>query len=234
MKAHAAWVTLLVFGLTPLGVSATVIDNFEVGAYGPVSDMTADGNPGAGATQAGLSTSDVIGGERTASPYLTSGAGVTGGLILTAGDDGALVTVLADGSANLYHTWAGPGGAGLGGVDLTSGGHDRIDLQLSASAASGAFVSLLLTDTDGDEALYQPGHSVTGPLSMPYDEFYDPAGLTDFDSIDLITLSVGARATGEDAEITILDLRTAPEPGSLALLGLGMLVCHRRRRAGVV
>jgi hypothetical protein len=215
----------------PATANAVIIDTFEVGPYGPISDTTPGDGPGPSATQTGLPVSHVIGGERTAWVELNVGTEASAELALTPVDDGATFTIQPSyASAKFSQRYAGPGGLGLGGIDLTAAGsHDRILFSIADNPGGGNFI-ILLTDTDGDRADIQPNVNQSGVYTALYEDFHALSGQLNFDAIDQIDISLGYRSTDDPYIGTVSDIRTAPEPATLTLLLLGTLTAGRTRR----
>ena len=205
--------------------SATVIiDNFEGGPF----SLTAPDSP---VSQTGLSTANVIGGQRNISVRsFTSGAPTMVSLSLSAGDDAALLSsTFSGGSATLAYP--------LGGLmDLTVGGTlDRFEIvvsgvdealcalantcQVQAAHGSGGIFTITSVDV-----------LIDGIVTLPYSAF----GNADFAQVDELRFSPIVR---DEGGYSVSEIRAVPEPSTALLLGGGLLALvfratRLRRSAG--
>lgn len=216
-----------------MGANALLIDDFSTG-QGPLVDMIGggplptNGVTGAGIIDAGGGTmgqrnitvdagpSSVGGGDETS-------VSVIGNALSMSNEDGV------DGTVTVL--WAGTGGTGLGGVDLTDMGlSDRIGLTVNSIDLS---VSLMFTIIDtvagvstGTLTFVQTTNFMTSIL------FSNFVGTADFTTVDSIQLVASSTQASWDGNISFLQSTNLPAPGALALFGLGLIgmAGYSRRR----
>ncbi|MHC4695111.1 MAG: PEP-CTERM sorting domain-containing protein [Planctomycetota bacterium] len=212
--------------------NAGFIDKFDTHQIVVVnSGIPIDGNVTSGA--------DIVGVEREIGLVWLSGpndivlepdAGGTGLLNLSVGADtsgnGAIVWDGADGSPLLDPT-------GLGGIDLTGGGMDRIGIDVVFDDLPVDLVLQVYTDAaNWSQALVQLPGGIAVPVRMDalYSAFNVVAGSgADFSNVGAIVLAVDNMDPATDLQIDLIEW--IPEPATLGLLALGGLALLRRRRA---
>ncbi len=189
---------------------AVVIDDFNGGAQ----TVVADGSDG-------IAYAGAIGGYREVyiesnnPPHAVADVLPSPGHFSLATDAGA--------DAFSLITWGGTAGSGLGGVDLVGGLVDNaFTLDIVASDHLAEYI-LRVTDTNG----YQEsiGESLNGPGAMSWQ--FDMFTIVDLTTVDTIALSVATQPGGDvvfDSFLTSGQVSPpqAPEPTTLALLGLGL------------
>ncbi len=147
------------------------------------------------------------------------------------GSPGATWTALlqwdgVDGSMALGHT-------GLGGVDLTDGG-TKTHLTVLADTDLPASMTLrVFTDAaNWAEQTFALGGVGFNNYSMSFAGGWTAsAGVPDFSSVGAVELFLDGTVTvNTDVTIDFVRSTTVPEPGTLALLGGGLIAVVRRRR----
>ncbi len=168
-KMMIATLGLLGCGLA-LPVLGEVIDDFETGAFAPVTDSVADPLPEY-LGQAGLPTANVIGGVRESLIYLTAGPSATMELDLSgAGDHGLEVEVAPNSSSFLILNYnGGDPNTGLGTIDLNQGTNDTIDLELLMDPNLSG--TLYVEAFDPNYAVAQTALAGSGTYTIPFSYF---------------------------------------------------------------
>jgi hypothetical protein len=206
--------------------SALTIDNFEEGPFS-VSDLLSGETS---ITQSGLSTLNVISGQRTVVVQSSGSIATTATLALTAGDDAADLAgdpnpPGAISGFRIEYAFEAP-------YDLTQGGSlDR--LVVDVSAASGT-PELRFNLFNGESIFATPSALVSGPgaITIPFSDFFQvvgPPAVLDFTQVNEIRL-IG-QVYGS---LSVANIAVVPGPSTALLLGssmLGLAARVRRRRA---
>lgn len=160
---------LLGFGLT-LPVAGQVIDDFEAGAFAPVTDSVADSMPEF-VFQGGLPTSNVIGGVREALVYLGTGASSSMELDLAGGGDHGIEVEIAPQSSGflLLNYNGGDPNSGLGAIDLNQGTNDSIDVEILMDPNLSG--TLYVEVFDPNYAVAQTALTGSGTYAVPFSYF---------------------------------------------------------------
>ncbi|MEM7145733.1 MAG: PEP-CTERM sorting domain-containing protein [Verrucomicrobiota bacterium] len=225
----------LLLGVLPLNAMTiiTTIDSLSSGAQ----TIDLSGTTGSSTDTFTGGGGSIIGGERDLTLTVTANPQSAGAeVIITAGTSNLLVADLGlqvEAATELLYN--GVGAAGLGGVDLTSGGANAfaigielLDLDLN--------IEIAVTDTGGDIATFsttEPG----GIFSSTTREFvfsnFSNLGATDFTSVDSVRLTFATDNPGADLVLDVLGTSFVPEPSrSLTILtGLALCFLNRRRPA---
>lgn len=227
------WVCVLLFSALFSGAArAFLIDDFDT--YQSVFIMAAAPSSKSDV----LADPDVLGGWRRISvTKIAGGTGFTNAVAAEANADAQNPNTFqvsngtySDSTVTL--TWDGNGG-GLGGIDITDGG-----------AATGVYIQLLVTDLPlvslKFDAISASGASSKSILFTSaksgidlYVPFADFVGSADFSQLNAFQLtmdgSVGWDAAFDRihtaaAPVVSLNTSAVPEPASLALLGLGLVL----------
>lgn len=218
---RVAAMALAVGGFAAMAVqpasAAVLIDSFDT-PQGPF--VVNSGTPNGGNEVAG---GGIIGGAREVWINHAGGPGnsdlnITGGIFFISNDFGTSSTV------NII--WDGVGSTGLGGEDLTAGGAMGIAVEVLLSDLGGT-LDLTLTDTF---AATQSSQIVLPAVGTPttFTFLFGAFAGVDLTSVDKIQLDIsgpGALDVGLDFLET-----SVPEPGTMALIGLGFVALGVRRR----
>jgi hypothetical protein len=217
----AAACVLLLF-LTPvMPAFGIVIDNFEdeLGPFGIVDNTEGDGS--VIDTQTGLSTHNVLSGERRVEVVLGGGDFVQASLSLSSGDDGATCIFGGGAYGAVYYRWT------YDGEDLTAGGtQDRFKVTLGAGTEAGGALEVYANSNGASDSQLS---SIDGPADIDflYEDFTGVL-LNHVTTLELRVLH--GTNPADDYDVIVMDISTAPEPATIALLGLGSLLLRRRCR----
>lgn len=205
-----------------------VIDNFNQGS---VDILVNNGSQTASDTDGGLSTTNVIGGERYSFLQWQTGTDNTTLKINTSGDDLEKASYGSQPGNDGYYYLIYGNGSALN-ADLTQGGtNNRFGLRFLFSDVVGTTTVSIVTDGVGTSTL-----SHANPLGGTMDEwvyfdYSDFSGSADFDDVDKITLTING-TTGADITLDHFSTTFIPEPTTLALMGMvgTVIVLLRRNR----
>jgi hypothetical protein len=205
------WLAIVVFALTSQSVSALLIDDFSAGDFFSVVTNSSPSD-----TQIGTGLAGVLGGNRTVDIAI----GGNGSVVTTVGSGLLDVGSSAASIATVDVTWDN-----FSAVDLTEGGlADGIFLSLPTPIDNDLDVTFLINGASTFTNTYPDGSS-GDDFFIAFSAFSDPAA---FGSVDSIMMSL-TDGTGWDAQVDFIETRPRsapspmPEPGSLALLGLGLI-----------
>jgi len=235
--AAALFVVSAVLFVTSDVAKAKLIDSFETGQ----SLAASSGTPVDSSTVDTAGT-DIIGGERDTVVEWLAGDNVT--FNVNSGTARLNFSLDTDTNGTFLITWDGDDSdassddyTGLGGVDLTDGGaSDRMRLDVLFDDLPVDLLVRVWTDADNaSEVVYSLGGTITS--STFFDELFTSftqvsgtSGPADFSNVGMIQLGFASVPTATD--LTINSIHTVPEPGSFALIGLGLagVATFRRRR----
>lgn len=204
-----------------------VIDDFE---EGPFTFIVTGWEFESSITQTGLNPSSVIGTERTVTLYNPGPQAesqlVWATLTTTGGDDSVLVDVDSDtyGVAEFRYGLSSDLNA-----DLTVGGHNAVAVQVT-QVSGNVRLGVTLGNGPADyEVAFLP---VSSPGTYLFAYSWFPS--IDVTDVDLIGWEVD-ELDGSAAAFSVADVRTIPEPSTVALLSMGTVAllayAWRRRRA---
>jgi hypothetical protein len=209
--------------------SAAIIDDFEDGAFS-LTSTSPNGNCGAGNSQSDLA--GVIGGARGASVLLwdqghTSGSAIFSLDLSSPGDHAVVLSIPAGRTATagcLYPASSQQEHE----INLIADGANAVQFTFSQDPGNGSLDFSVFTDSDHWASIALTGAAV---YQIPYSAF----GLSNDELVHVTQLYVDVICTAGNQPITaaLSDVRTVPEPSTLALFGVGMaaLVSLRMARA---
>jgi hypothetical protein len=220
-------------------VNAAVIDDFNV-STAQVTHTVNNGTPIDTTTgSTGGPLANIIGGTRGYSFTTRWGGGAgsnTGAFkINDFGDNTLTVDNATNVDSDLTITWDA-NGAGLGGADLLDGTGNAnayaMVLDVPSIDANGVTILFTITDTNANVATGTDTFTVPGQLFIPYADFSNAINV-DFASVSSIVMTLSGGASWDGAFRLIESSPTpsdVPVPGTLALIGLGLLGFGARRR----
>jgi PEP-CTERM motif len=208
--------------ITPVAVSALLIDDFESGAFS-VSDTTADGN-----SVVHAQSEAVLGGSREILVALLVGTMASASLTTTAGPDSATVSSGASSStvAAFYYDGVADGNIAVNApsalnVNLSAAG-DRFLLDIT-SISGAVSVSVLLNDADTLASSNALNVTTAGAHEFPFSLWTD----IDFTAVTRIQISFQNMSSSES--ISIGGFSAVPEPSTALLLAIGLIAVGRSR-----
>jgi hypothetical protein len=210
-----------------LPAAAVTIDNFEEGNFNVVDNSIVTG-PTLG-EQTGLSTANVAGGVRLEIVLAGSGT-MTAALVTSPADDSAQLTPATSGDVRFIYDGiaggtTGSGTAGALNLNLTGAPSVLVDV---TAVGSGITLQLGLWDADTAEFglnVVVPG---SGQIALPLGGFVS----TTMNDINQLQIFVAGLTAGNSLLISNIQAVPVPEPGTAALLGIGLVLlaarAHRR------
>jgi hypothetical protein len=217
-----------VIGGSP-GAHALLIDTFDAGSLGFVPAGTTADSQVAGA---------MLGGERDESVTNTS---ATGGILAGAGGGSYGYGAIGAAGSGLL-SWDGADASaaldakGLDGADFTEGAtHGALSIEiLSNDIAAPLILTVYTSATEFSQiTVPTPGGIPGGPaltLEIPFASFVPTGAGADFANVGAFTLEI-VGLTEPQLDLTLGSIATAPltvpDPGTFALLGLGLVMLAR-------
>lgn len=224
----------LALGIVP-AAQALVIDNFEEGDFSLSANLAVDPS----ATLGGLSTTNVIGGERRVEAVQNGGNGtVDASLATSAGDDtmDLLFDAQAGGSVSGFVRLTYGQSTALN-ADLTADGADRFEIDVVdanlSTTPNFANLSVFLLSGTGN-AFVQQTFTGLGVYEFSFASFTT----VDFSDVDRIEVTFGNIGVDgpNSVSLSVTSITTngasanMPEPATAALLAIGFIAAARRRR----
>ncbi len=237
LKLAAVLIGLLFLMVSPQQAQV-IIDSFDDAPHSVVSGPATTPDTETGAMIGGFRTIEIGDPNKTAPTATSVSVDLLGDNVLSHNQ-----SISLGGSSQV--TWDA-GGAGLGGIDLTAGGQDRISLFISAFDDGEADLSITVEDTSMISASLLRADDIQ--IGIGWRDFFFSGftgGAVDFTSIDSIALTIDA---DPDADFAIDQIQTrgfgnanggkavaTPEPSAFLLaalaltVGLGFTRFSRRR-----
>ena len=203
-----------------LGQASMIIDDFSVEQIPP----SVSANGGFSDTTISDPSPTILGGTRRMTVQTFSGVGS----VSQTSESGAYRLSKPPGtySTSSLH-WEGPGGSGLGGIDLTEGGFiDRF--RIRGSSDGPMLIEILAWSSGASEISRRQINVNAGPfvIDLVFGDFVPDADPVNFTDITRIVAGVHGNAEN----VVISDIVTAPAPMTAAIFGLGTAGVLRRRR----
>jgi hypothetical protein len=195
--------------------NALVIDDFTVTQ---ILAATASGTVAAG-----------IGGEREAS--ITQNTGTSSVLDINNSSAGELLFANAGGQATVVVLYDGVGSGGFTATDLTVGGTQNAFEFIVTNSDFANDMTISVTSGANTSTLLQQSPTLAGPATPFVFDFANFTGTADFTVIDSIQITlINNQNDNADISFSLLGTTftgevvvTVPEPGSLAILGIGLI-----------
>ena len=220
--------------LTSSSAFALTIDAFDF------SQTVTDPPGGSASTGTVFDAASILGGERFVSVQTLTG--VTSAMIsINDGSNGLMTLSNSANTSSSFLLYDGVGAAGLGGVDATeAGAQNAFDLRIVLNDFA-ATIAITVGSASGESVLSQstgggipPASNI--PLIFEYSNFITTLGSgATFTALDFIRIDISAPFQATDLQLDFFGTTNTeiPEPGSLALVGLGLAgigLARRRRR----
>ena len=223
-------ITAILGGLANLRAAPILVDDFGIDQ----TILLGSGGANPKTVSNGIATPGALGGNRTVSVTRTAGnslayAEIMGGsALMTSGNNNVRALFTWDGDTNpLLNT------TGLGGIDLTSGGSNIYFTLAMRSDLANAPVTITVYTNSGlasSFTLLTPGLGIDQPFTtsvISMASFTALSGFTaaDFTNVGAITLQIDGTTTprGLDVELDLFQASPVPEPGTSALIGVGLV-----------
>lgn len=178
----------------------------------------------------------MLGGEREVRIFNPTGTDTT--LDINSANPGIMNLSHGTSSATTQLIYDGVGSGGFSATDFTAGGDDAIRFLVTNANANAISVQIDVTSALGSSTIFDSGATAPGTLDLLYSSFTTTSGSgADFSALTSIIFTFVAPIAFEDAAYNLVGTaNTVPdivisEPGTLAVLGLGMigLAGYRRR-----
>lgn len=135
--------------------------------------------------------------------------------------------------ANFYLGYLGTGADGGGGLFYSSGtnvnmsGISGFEFDMKSSDKAFDLTVFLISDA-GTQTWSKSFGPIGSPTTIVVTNTDNLAGVTDMGAIDFFAFGF---APERDGDLVIGEIRAVPEPGTVAVLGLGALALLRKRRS---